>query len=100
MIDTTQPPQVQHKVFQLGVIVDGDQILLGIPEDQITCQADIDMHVKKAQAWLRDLYEKAQGFEDRMKAIGALMRPGQSSEPVPTEDRKDGIVPPPEGEAT
>src|ERR1017187_3870834 len=85
MIDTASPSpdSVPHKVLPIGCIVDGIQILIGVPEDQITSQDDIDAVVKKMQKWLMDLHERAEGFEARMNAIGALLRPGQVAD-IPT----------------
>ena len=84
MIDINEaekPEQVPYNVYPLGIMIDKNMLLVGVPASDCACQDDIDAHVKKAQAWLREMWERTHGMDERLKAIGAMRLPGQEGSP-------------------
>ena len=84
MIDTNEsekPESVPYNIFPLGIMLDKNMILVGVPASDCACQDDIDAHVKKAQDWLKEMYDRTHGLDQRLKAIGAMRLPGQGSTP-------------------
>ena len=81
MIDEAKPEQVPYNVYPLGIVLDKDMLMLGVPASDITSDDDIQAHTKKAQAWIKDMFDRTHGVDERLRNISALMKPGQSPSP-------------------
>ena len=79
--EAEKPEQVPYNVYPLGIMIDKNMLLVGVPASDCACQDDIDAHVKKAQDWLKEMYDRTHGLDQRLKAIGAMRLPGQGSTP-------------------
>ena len=74
----TPPPEappangVPHNLYKLGVSHNGNQLMIAVAADKITCDDDRDREIAATQLWLRMMYDRCQAWDN------ACLMPGQS----------------------
>ena len=82
----TPPPEappangVPHNLYKLGVSHNGNQLMIAVAADKITCDDDRDMQIAATQQWLRMLYDRCQAWDN------ACLMPGQAESEVSPQE--------------